>query len=108
VPITGVSVSPGGATDSHVITLDVALDGAKRRSAKAGRYVLSVNGANLSDQAGNALDERFFTLATPTSSRASYIAQLFTDGRANAGPSVLQSATPTPRSRSFFKRRHKA
>ncbi|MDB5352493.1 MAG: regulatory domain of in-like proprotein convertase [Planctomycetota bacterium] len=97
VPITGVSISPGGSGDSRVITLDVALSASKKRSAKAGRYVLAINGANLGDLAGNGLDERFFTLQTPNSPKSSYIAQLVTNGQTNAGPQVITAAqTPKP------------
>jgi hypothetical protein len=104
--ITGVTVSPGGATDTRVITLNVSLNAGKKKAAKAGKYVLSINGENLSDIAGNALDERFFTLPSPAA-KGAYIAQLITDGRANAGPSVVTSqATPKPPKAHFKARRH--
>lgn len=106
VPIRGISVSQGGGADVRVVTLDIGAAGKKAR-AKTQRYTLSINGAGLTDLAGNALSEQFF-LPSPTSTKNGYIAQLFTDGRSAAGPQAVQvSNASKPRPSKFSIKRHR-
>ena len=93
IGITAITVSPGGPTDVRTIVLTFASNNTakgrrKLTSLKAGKYVLSINGNNISDNAGNALSETFFTVNPPShpSASSTYIAQLITNGSAPANP----------------------
>ena len=89
--INGVNVTAGSGSATRVITLDAAVRGGSKRVSRARRFVLAINGANLSDLAGNALDERFFVPTSSSAPKNGYIAQLVSNGNTLAGPEIIQT-----------------
>ncbi len=120
--ITGITVSPGGATDTRVVTLNFAANARRPRlgALVAGKYSLTINGNNITDVAGNILSDAFFSLPSSAKPNTGYVAQFVTNGRSIASPqsiktptvkvktvkirSITVSSTPKPRPSTFHSR----
>jgi subtilisin family serine protease len=99
IPLVGIAATPGAYHTPQTVTLQAG------RKLGGGGYVVSIQGAGVTDLAGNALDGGFFTPQPGTAPGAAFVARLNTDGSVASGPvlpsvaarSLGRRATPTSR-----------